>query len=94
MIAEVLLDLLAHENVVLTDMPADLASAAIAGVRHQSARHNADALIAAAARHARATELVPADHRFSSHLVPLRPIGRSRHGSAGSMGEPVADDED
>jgi predicted nucleic acid-binding protein len=71
-IADALIELLAHDNVALVDLSADLASAALAGVRHLSARHIADALIAAAAHQAGATVLVTNDRKFSSHLVPLR----------------------
>jgi len=70
-LADGLVDLLAHQNVVLTDLDADLASAAMLGVRDVSARHLADALIGAAARQARARELVTNDAGFRSELVPV-----------------------
>jgi predicted nucleic acid-binding protein len=73
-IADALIELLAHRNVVLVDMSADLASAAIAGVRHLSARHIADALVAAAARQGGATALITNDHRFASELLPVRQL--------------------
>ncbi|MBA2557619.1 MAG: PIN domain-containing protein [Chloroflexi bacterium] len=73
-IADALIELLAHRSVVLVDMSADLASAAIAGVRHLSARHIADALVAAAARQGGATALITNDHRFASELLPVRQL--------------------
>ncbi len=73
-IADTLIDLLAHSNVVLVDLSADLASAAMAGVRHLSARHIADALISAAVREAGATMLVTNDRKFASRLVPVRQL--------------------
>ncbi len=42
-IADTLIELLAHRNVELVDLSANLAAAAIAGIRHLSARHIADA---------------------------------------------------
>lgn len=74
-VADAFIELLAHDNVVLTDLPSDLASAAIAAVRHLSARHVADALVAAAARHAGVSELVTNDRKFASQLVPVRQLG-------------------
>lgn len=76
-LADALIELLGHENVVLTDLDADLASAAIAAVRHLSPRHVADALISAAARQAGASHLLTADRSFASHLVPVVPLGRA-----------------
>lgn len=73
-LADVLIDLLRHENVRLTGLDAELACAAIAGVRHLSARHIADALISAAARDAGAGLLVTNDRKFGTHLVPLRQL--------------------
>lgn len=70
-VADTLIDLLAHENVVLTDLDGDLASAAIAGVRHLSPRHIVDALISAGARQAGATRLLTHDSKFASRLVPV-----------------------
>lgn len=70
-VADVLIELLGHENVVLTDLDADLASAALAAVRELSPRHVADALISAAARQGGARQLVTADRTFASHLVPV-----------------------
>lgn len=70
-VAAALIELLGHENVVLTDLDADLASAAMAAVRHLSPRHLADALISAAARQAGASQLLTADRTFASHLVPV-----------------------
>jgi predicted nucleic acid-binding protein len=76
-IADALIDLLSHEHITLTDMPADLAAGAIAGVRHVSARHIADALIAAAARHGGAARLLTNDRRFASKLVPVTQLSGS-----------------
>ncbi len=73
-VAHALIDLLGHENIVLTDVDSDLASAAIAGVRHLSARHIVDALISAAARQAGAVKLVTDDRRFASSLVPTEQL--------------------
>lgn len=73
-IADALIELLALENVTLFDLSAELASAAIAGVRHLSARHVADALIAAAARQAGADFLVTNDRRFASEVVQIRQL--------------------
>ncbi len=70
-VADTLIDLLGHENVVLVDLDADLASAAMASVRHLSPLHLADALISAAARQAGAHYLLTADRSFSGHLVPI-----------------------
>lgn len=73
-IGDALIDLLGRENIVLTDLDADLASAAIAGVRHLSARHIVDALVSAAARQAGAVKLVTNDRRFASALVPTEQL--------------------
>lgn len=73
-IADTLIRLLAHESVYLSDMPAGLASAAITGIRHMSARHIADALIAAAAQLAGARLLVTNDRKFAAQLVPVRQL--------------------
>lgn len=70
-VADTLIELLAHDNVVLTDLSSDLASAAIAGVRHLSPRHIVDALICAGARQAGATRLLTHDSKFASRLVPV-----------------------
>jgi len=70
-VADTLIELLGHENVILADLDADLASAAIAAVRHLSPRHIADALISAAARQAGARQLITADRTFASRLVPV-----------------------
>jgi hypothetical protein len=61
--------------VVLTDLDADLAGAAITAVRHLSPRHLADALISAAARQAGARQLLTADRTFASQLVPVVQLG-------------------
>jgi predicted nucleic acid-binding protein len=73
-LADTVIDLLAHEGVVLFDVPATLAIAAIAGVRHLSARHIADALISASARHAGASALVTNDRKFGSEIVDIRQL--------------------
>lgn len=70
-LGDALIELLAHEKIILTDGDGALASAAIAAVRGSSARHIVDALISAGASHAGARMLVTADHSFASHLVPL-----------------------
>lgn len=70
-LADALIELLAHENVMLIDGDAALASAAIAGVRELSPRHLVDALVSAAASHAGARLLVTADRTFASRLVPV-----------------------
>lgn len=70
-VADALIELLGHENVILVDLEADLASASIAAVRHLSPRHIADALIGATARQAGARQLVTADRTFASRLVPV-----------------------
>lgn len=73
-IADALVVLLQHENLRLVDLDADLASAAIVGVRHLSARHIADALISASASHAGARLLTTNDLKFSSQLVPVEQL--------------------
>ncbi|MGH9380139.1 MAG: PIN domain-containing protein [Thermoanaerobaculia bacterium] len=70
-VADTLIELLAHNNVVLTDLSGDLAAAAIAGVRHLSPTHIVDALICAGARQAGATRLLTNDSKFASRLVPV-----------------------
>lgn len=70
-VADALIELLGHENVILVDLDADLASAAIAAVRHRSPRHIADALISATARQAGARQIVTADRTFASRLVSV-----------------------
>lgn len=85
-VADALIDLLAHDGIVLSDMPGDLASAAIAGVRHVSARHIADALVAAAARHGGAEALLTGDAKFASELIPLVRLQADHRGSAGEPG--------
>jgi predicted nucleic acid-binding protein len=74
-VADTIVELLGHENVVLTDLDADLAAAAISAVRHLSPRHIADALISAAARQAGARHLLTADRTFASQLVPVVQLG-------------------
>jgi len=74
-VADAVIGFLGHENVVLTDLDADLAAAAIAAVRHLSPRHIADALISAAARQAGARQLLTADRTFASQLVPVVQLG-------------------
>jgi predicted nucleic acid-binding protein len=74
-VADAVIGLLGHENVVLTDLDADLAAAAITAVRHLSPRHIADALISAAARQAGARQLMTADRTFASQLVPVVQLG-------------------
>jgi predicted nucleic acid-binding protein len=74
-VADAIIDFIGHQNVVLTDLDADLASAAITAVRHLSPRHIADALISAAARHAGARQLLTADRTFASQLVPVVQLG-------------------
>jgi len=74
-IADTLLALLAHGNVRLAGMDAGLASAAIASVRHLSARHIADALVSAAAHEAGARQLLTNDRSFASQLVPVVQLG-------------------
>lgn len=74
-VADVLVALLRHERVVLTDMDAGLAAAAITAVRHLSPRHIADALVSAAAQHAGARQLFTADRTFASQLVPVVQLG-------------------
>lgn len=73
-LADGLVELLAHENVVLIDLDAELASAAIGGVRHLSPRHIADALISASAHQAGASALLTDDRAFASSLVPVRQL--------------------
>lgn len=74
-VSDAVIDLLGHQNVVLTDLDADLAAAAITAVRQLSPRHIADALISAAARQAGARQLLTADRTFASQLVPLVQLG-------------------
>ena len=74
-VADAVIDLLGHQNVVLTDLEGDLAAAAISAVRHLSPRHIADALISAAARQAGARQLLSADRTFASELVPVVQLG-------------------
>lgn len=77
-LGDALIDLLGHENIVLTDLDRDVASAAIGGVRHLSARHIVDALISAGARQAGATTLVTNDRGFASGLVPVQQLEKPR----------------
>ncbi len=56
-------------------MDAGLASAAIASVRHLSARHIADALVSAAAHEAGARQLLTNERSFASQLVPVVQLG-------------------
>ena len=73
-LADTLIELLAHENVVLSGLDADLAIAAIHGARDRSPRHLADAMIAAAARDAGCRLLVTTDSAFVSDLVPVEQL--------------------
>ena len=70
-LADSLVELLTHENIVLSGLDQELAAAAIRGVRDRSPRHLADALIAAAAFDAGCRVLVTTDTRFATDLVPL-----------------------
>ncbi len=74
-VADAVIGLLGHQNVVLTDLDADLAAAAMTAVRHLSPRHLTDALISAAARQAGARQLLTADRTFASQLVPVVQVG-------------------
>lgn len=74
-LTDALVELLSRENVRLTDLDAELALAAFAGVRHLSARHLADALVAAATESAGARVLVTNDRGFASKLVPVAQLG-------------------
>jgi predicted nucleic acid-binding protein len=74
-VADAIIDFIGHENVVLTDLDANLAAAAITAVRHLSPRHIADALISAAARQAGARQLLTGDRTFASQLVPVVQLG-------------------
>ena len=74
-LTDAFVELLSRENVRLTDLDAELAMAAFAGVRHLSARHLADALVAAAAESAKARVLVTNDRSFASKLVPVAQLG-------------------
>jgi len=74
-LADAIIDFIGHQNVVLTDLDADLAAAAVTAVRHLSPRHIADALISAAARQAGARQLLTADQTFASQLVPVVQVG-------------------
>lgn len=74
-LADALVELLAHENIRLLGLDAELAAAAIRHVRGLSARHLADALIAASAGEAGARQLVTNDARFVVDLVPLLQLG-------------------
>ena len=73
-LADSLVELLAHENVVLTGLDVDLGIAAILGARERSPRHLADALIAAAARDAGCRLLVTTDTAFATDLVPVEQL--------------------
>ncbi len=70
-IADTLVELLTHQNVRVPDLDANLACAAIIGVRSRSPRHLADALIAASAKQAGATRLITNDSRFTSELIAV-----------------------
>lgn len=74
-LADALVDLLARDNIRLLGLDAELASVAIRHVRDRSARHLADALIAASVVEAGARGLVTTDTRFVPDLVPLVQIG-------------------
>jgi predicted nucleic acid-binding protein len=70
-LADALVELLSHENVVLSGLDQDLATAAIQAARDLSPRHIADALIAAAARDAGARQLLTTDTAFTTDLVEV-----------------------
>ena len=73
-LADTLVELLAHQNVVLSGLDQDLAAAAMRDARDRSPRHLADALIAAAARGAGCRVLVTTDVAFATELVPLEQL--------------------
>ena len=73
-LADALVELLAHENVVLSGLDSDLAIAAILGARERSPRHLADAIIAASARDAGCRLLVTTDRAFATDLVPVEQL--------------------
>ena len=89
-VADALVDLLAHESILLIGLDADLASAALRSVRDLSARHIADALIGASARDGGATGLLTADSRFVSDLISVRQLVEGWHPTAGQEHEPIA----
>jgi predicted nucleic acid-binding protein len=70
-VADVLVDLLTHENIVLTGLDRDIATIAIRTARERSPRHLADALIAAAAHEAGRRELWTTDPSFATDLLPV-----------------------
>lgn len=70
-LADSLVELLTHENVVLSGLDQELAAAAIRGARDRSPRHLADALIAAAALDAGCRVLVTTDSAFATDLVAV-----------------------
>lgn len=70
-LADALVELLSHENVILSGLDQELATAAIQAARELSPRHIADALIAAAARDAGARELLTTDTAFTTDLIPV-----------------------
>ena len=70
-LADVLVDLLTHENIVLTGLDRDIATLAIRAARERSPRHLADALIAAAAHEAGTRELWTTDTAFATDLLPV-----------------------
>lgn len=73
-LADALVELLAHENVVLSGLDRDLAAAALRGARERSPRHLADAIIAAAARDAGCRVLMTTDSGFATELVPVEQL--------------------
>ena len=73
-LADTLVELLAHENVLLSGLDEDLAIGAILGARERSPRHLADGLIAAAARDAGCRLLVTTDTAFATDLLPVEQL--------------------
>lgn len=73
-LCDTLVELLAHDNIRLTDLDGELASAAMVGARHLSPRHLVDALISAGASQAGAAALLTNDRSFASALVPIRQL--------------------
>ena len=73
-LADTLVELLAHENIVLSGLDIDLAIAAILGARERSPRHLADALIAAGARDAGCRLLVTTDTALATELLPVEQL--------------------
>ncbi len=73
-LADALVELLAHESIVLSGLDQELASAAIRVARDRSPRHLADALIAASARDAGCRVLVTTDAAFATDLLPIEQL--------------------